>query len=63
MDFFSCLPQILFALVPPPGILGGWLCFFVSLGVIGLLTAIVGDLASIFGCLVGLKDAVTGKLE
>lgn len=51
--------KIIFALVPPPSILGGWLCFFVSLGVIGLLTAIVGDLASIFGCLVGLKDAVT----
>ena len=26
---------------------------------IGLLTAIVGDLAGIFGCLVGLKDSVT----
>jgi hypothetical protein len=26
---------------------------------IGGLTAIIGDLASIFGCLIGLKDAVT----
>merc|ERR1719189_2599000 len=26
---------------------------------IGLLTAIMGDLAGIFGCLVGLKDSVT----
>ncbi len=52
--------QLLFALVPPPGIWGGWLSFFVSLVVIGALTAIVGDLASIFGCLVGLNDAVTG---
>lgn len=51
--------KIIFALVPPPGILGGWLCFFVSLGVIGLLTAVIGDLAAIFGCLVGLKDGVT----
>merc|ERR1712008_231786 len=25
----------------------------------GLLTAVVGDLAGIFGCLVGLKDSVT----
>ena len=41
---------------------GGWPCFFVSLGMIGLLTAIVGDLAGIFGCLVGLEDAVTGKM-
>ena len=30
-----------------------------SLAVIGLLTAIIGDLASIFGCLIGLKDPVT----
>ncbi|KAK3892304.1 hypothetical protein Pcinc_003849 [Petrolisthes cinctipes] len=51
--------KILFAMVPPPSILGGWLCFFVSLGAIGFLTAIIGDLASIFGCLVGLKDSVT----
>ena len=26
---------------------------------IGLLTAVIGDLAAIFGCLVGLKDSVT----
>lgn len=51
--------KIVFSLVPPPGLLGGWLCFFVSLGAIGVLTAIIGDLAAIFGCLVGLKDAVT----
>lgn len=35
------------------------MCFFSSLVAIGLLTAIVGDLASIFGCLIGLKDTVT----
>ena len=59
-----CLPtlQIIFALIPPAGVAGGWPCFFVSLGMIGVLTAIVGDLAGIFGCLVGLKDSVTGKL-
>lgn len=33
--------------------------FFVSLALIGVLTAIVGDLAAIFGCLVGLEDSVT----
>ena len=52
--------QIIFALIPPAGMGGGWPCFFVSLGMIGALTAIVGDLAGIFGCLVGLKDSVTG---
>lgn len=49
----------MFAFVPPPHVWGGWLCFFFSLFVIGILTAIVGDAAAIFGCLVGLKDSVT----
>ena len=49
----------MFAFVPPPQILGGWLCFFCALCIIGIMTAIVGDAAAIFGCLVGLKDSVT----
>lgn len=57
---FSSSPiKVAFAFVPPPHIFGGWLCFFCSLCVIGVLTAIVGDAAAIFGCLVGLKDSVT----
>ena len=45
-------------MVPPPAIWGGWLSF-VSLLMIGILTTFINDLASIFGCLVGLKDMVT----
>jgi len=59
MHFLTFGFKIIFALIPPAGMLGGWPCFFVSLGMIGLLTAIVGDLANIFGCLVGLKKSVT----
>ncbi|PAA51257.1 hypothetical protein BOX15_Mlig018197g2 [Macrostomum lignano] len=59
MHFFTFGWKIIFAVIPPPSIWGGWLCFFVSLAMIGMLTAIIGDLASIFGCLVGLKDSVT----
>lgn len=51
--------QVLFAFVPPTAIFGGWLTFFVSLLFIAILTAIVGDVAAIFGCLVGLKDSIT----
>lgn len=51
--------KLLFALVPPPQYLGGWAAFVVSLSMIGFLTAIIGDLASIFGCLIGLEDAIT----
>ena len=37
---------------------GGYPCFLVSLAMIGLIVIVVGDLAGIFGCLVGLKDEV-----
>uniref|UniRef100_A0A224YZS6 Solute carrier family 8 (Sodium/calcium exchanger) n=1 Tax=Rhipicephalus zambeziensis TaxID=60191 RepID=A0A224YZS6_9ACAR len=59
MHFITFGWKVIFSLVPPPGFMGGWLTFFVSLGAIGLLTAIIGDLAGIFGCLVGLEDTVT----
>ncbi|XP_029925534.1 sodium/calcium exchanger 2a isoform X1 [Myripristis murdjan] len=51
--------KILFAFVPPTEYCNGWACFVVSIGVIGLLTAVIGDLASHFGCTVGLRDTVT----
>ncbi|KAF7669150.1 hypothetical protein LDENG_00238480 [Lucifuga dentata] len=51
--------KILFAFVPPTEFLNGWACFIVSISVIGFLTAIIGDIASHFGCTVGLKDTVT----
>ena len=40
------------------GILSGWLTFFISLALIGLQTALMGDLAAHFGCSVGLADAL-----
>jgi len=51
--------KLIFSIIPPAGLGGGWPCFFVSLAMIGLLVIVVGDLAGIFGCLVGLKDEVT----
>ena len=63
MHFLTFGFKIIFALIPPAGLAGGWPCFFVAIGMIGLLTAIVGDLASIFGCLINLKPTVTGELR
>jgi len=51
--------KLMFSIIPPAGMGGGWPCFFVSLTMIGLLVIVVGDLAGIFGCLVGLRDEVT----
>ena len=59
MHFLAFPWKVAFAFVPPPHYWGGWLCFSVSLLFIGMLTAVVGDAAAIFGCLIGLKDAVT----
>jgi solute carrier family 8 (sodium/calcium exchanger) len=37
----------------------GYTAFFVCIIVIGTMTAIIGDVASHFGCSVGVKDTVT----
>uniref|UniRef100_A0A6Q2XPW6 Calx-beta domain-containing protein n=1 Tax=Esox lucius TaxID=8010 RepID=A0A6Q2XPW6_ESOLU len=59
MHFLTVFWKVLFACVPPTEYWNGWACFFVSISVIGILTAVIGDLASHFGCTVGLKDTVT----
>lgn len=38
---------------------GGYLCFVVSIFYIGVVTAVIGDIASYFGCTIGIKDSVT----
>ena len=42
-------------MVPPPRYLRGWLAFVIALAFIGVITAIVGEIASLFGCVIGLK--------
>lgn len=61
--------------MPTIRLVSGWLCFVVSISVIGILTALIGerkdksckrhvdevagDVASMFGCEIGIKDSVT----
>ncbi|XP_029637258.1 sodium/calcium exchanger 1-like isoform X6 [Octopus sinensis] len=59
MHFVCLFWKVLFAFVPPTEYWGGWACFTVSICLIGVLTAFIGDFASHFGCTIGLKDAVT----
>lgn len=59
MHFLTVFWKVLFAFVPPTEYWNGWACFFVSISLIGILTAVTGDLASHFGCTIGLKDSVT----
>ncbi|XP_038655066.1 sodium/calcium exchanger 1b isoform X5 [Scyliorhinus canicula] len=59
MHFLTVFWKVLFAIVPPTEYWNGWACFVVSILMIGALTAVIGDLASHFGCTIGLKDSVT----
>ncbi|KFU85187.1 Sodium/calcium exchanger 3, partial [Chaetura pelagica] len=62
MHFLTVFWKVLFACVPPTEYCNGWACFMVSMIIIGVLTAIIGDLASHFGCTIGLKDSVTAVI-
>lgn len=48
-----------FALIPPVDYCNGWICFWCSLGAIAVVTALIGDLAALFGCCLGLQDSIT----
>jgi len=47
------------ACVPPTRFWGGWLCFFCCLCLIGIITAIIGDLANHVGCCLHMPASVT----
>uniref|UniRef100_A0A7S2B921 Calx-beta domain-containing protein n=1 Tax=Haptolina brevifila TaxID=156173 RepID=A0A7S2B921_9EUKA len=46
-------------LVAPPGLCGGWPCFFMALGGIGFQVLLIADFATQMGCLMGLPDTIT----
>jgi len=52
--------KLLFALCPSSQYLGGWVCFVGSLFFIGLVTALIADLAEIFGCVLDIDGMMTG---
>jgi solute carrier family 8 (sodium/calcium exchanger) len=57
--FFALPFKILFAVTPPANLCNGYPCFFVSLVFIACFTALMGDAASLFGCVVGCPDEMT----
>ena len=58
LAYLSLPWKILFSIIPPTSYCHGWLCFTVSIIVIGLVTAVIGDLASLLGCTINLKKSV-----
>jgi len=59
MHFVTIIWKILFAFIPPTDVLKGYPTFVISILGIGACTAIIGDVASHFGCSIHLKDSVT----
>ena len=59
MHFTTFFWKVLFSFVPPVRYWGGWAAFFVALALTGAITAVVAELASLFGCTVNLRDSVT----
>jgi solute carrier family 8 (sodium/calcium exchanger) len=59
MHFLTFGWKVMFATCPPTSYYGGWATFFVALGMIGVLTAFIADIAGTFGCLLGLDDGIT----
>jgi len=48
-----------FAIVPPKNWGGGWPAFIIALSMIGLITLVVSECATILGCVIGLPGSVT----
>lgn len=59
MHFLSFYWKVIHALVPPTDYYGGWATFWISLLFIGLITCLVGDIAKMLGCVIGLEDGIT----
>eukprot|EP00933_Yihiella_yeosuensis_P031384 TRINITY_DN24944_c0_g1_i1.p1 TRINITY_DN24944_c0_g1~~TRINITY_DN24944_c0_g1_i1.p1 ORF type:complete len:820 (-),score=142.40 TRINITY_DN24944_c0_g1_i1:59-2287(-) len=59
MHIITVFWKVLFATIPPTDYCGGWLCFFCALGLIGAVTALIGDLAALAGCVLGIPDSIT----
>ena len=51
--------KLFFSLIPPPHMAGGWACFVTSLIFVGIVTAVVGEFANLFGCVIGLEPSIT----
>ena len=59
VHFFAITWKAFFSLIPPPNYCGGKACFVMALVFIGLCTAIVGEVASLLGCVFGIQESIT----
>merc|ERR1719215_1244150 len=58
MHFLTLPWKLIFAFIPPTGMLDGYPTFVISILFIGANTAVIGDVAGHLGCFINLKDSV-----
>merc|ERR1712117_762691 len=58
MHFLTLIWKVIFAIIPPAGMGNGYPCFVISIAMIGVCTAVIGDVAGHLGCFIFLKDSV-----
>eukprot|EP00096_Caligus_rogercresseyi_P000467 TRINITY_DN1092_c0_g1_i4.p1 TRINITY_DN1092_c0_g1~~TRINITY_DN1092_c0_g1_i4.p1 ORF type:complete len:924 (-),score=286.45 TRINITY_DN1092_c0_g1_i4:1209-3980(-) len=58
MHFLTLFWKVIFSIIPPAGIANGYPCFVISIAMIGVCTAVIGDVAGHLGCFIFLKDSV-----
>lgn len=51
--------KVFFATIPPAGVWNGAASFLVSLAYIGAVTFVVGEFATVLGCVLGIEESVT----
>lgn len=59
LHFISVFWKVVFSLNPPAHYGGGWPCFCGALVFIGLCTFVVGEIAALMGCVMGMTPGVT----
>lgn len=57
--FCSIFWKVVFALIPPSSYWNGYVSFVVSLAMIGIVTWIVGEVATVLGCALLIRESVT----
>merc|ERR1712241_1200928 len=58
MHFLTLFWKVIFATIPPVGLGKGYPTFVLSIVMIGICTAVIGDVAGHLGCFIYLKDCV-----
>ena len=58
-QFCAIFWRLAFSIVPPANYGGGYPCFVCSLMMIGAVTYVIGEIATVLGCVLNIKESVT----